>query len=71
MNRDFEVHGIKFHIGNYTPRRNEFERGAKYKLYVYRDLKHEGETAIPTNFICSTIKEAKEFATREWIRFDY
>lgn len=62
MKREFEYKGIIFYIGNYTPRRNEFERGCKYKLFY-------GPDHIPTDWIFGTIKEAKEFIQREWIRF--
>ena len=36
MKNEFEYKGIKFYIGGYTPRENEFERGQKYQLFVER-----------------------------------
>ena len=57
MKRDFEVKGMRFHLGNYTARNNEFERGLKYRLYV---------DDIPTIYLFSTIKEGKEFAKHNY-----
>lgn len=57
MKRDFEVKGIRFHLGNYTPRRNEFERGLKYQLYV---------DGIPTGYKFNTLKEGKAYATKNY-----
>lgn len=71
MNRIFEIqspagnHKVRLEVGNYTPRRNEFERGLKYELH-YADGEY-GKTG--TGYRFSTIKDAKEFAKREWIRF--
>ena len=62
MKREFTYKDIIFYVGNYTPRKNEFERGCKYKLFI-------GPDRIPTDYIFETIKQAKEFAEREWVRF--
>lgn len=57
MKRDFNIKGITFHIGNYTPRKNEYERGLKYRLFV-------GDR--PTNYVFTTIKQAKEFINKNY-----
>lgn len=57
MKRDFEIKGVQFHLGNYTPRRNEFERGLKYQLYV---------DGIPTGYKFNTLKEGKVYATKNY-----
>jgi hypothetical protein len=53
MKRDFDIKGIHFEVGNFTPRHNPYERGLKYRLFV---------DDIPTSHVFSTIKEAKNFA---------
>lgn len=53
MKRNFEIKGIQFSVGNYTPRHNYFERGLKYRLFV---------GGIPTEYVFETIKRAKRFA---------
>lgn len=57
MNREFNIKGVKFYLGNYTPRNNEFEKGLKYKLYVGN---------IPTSFTFSKLSEGKKFATENY-----
>ena len=57
MKRDIQIKGIDFHIGNYTPRRNEYEKGLKYKLYA---------GGIPTDHVFSTLREAKEFINNNY-----
>lgn len=54
MKREIMIKNIRFYIGNYTPRNNEFEKGLKYKLFV---------DDIPTNYNFNSIKEAKKFIT--------
>ena len=66
--RTFAVKGIEFLIGNYTPRNNEYEKDLKYSLYVKVD--DSGCVFwMPTDYKFSTIKECKEWAEREWVRF--
>ena len=60
MNRDIDIKGIHFHISNYTPRRNTFERGIKYKLFV---------DYIPTEYHFSTIKECKSWIEKNYYIF--
>ena len=50
--------GVKFEIANYTPRKNEFEKGLKYRLFV---------DDIPTAETFSTLKQAKEWIDKNWI----
>lgn len=57
MKRDIEKKGILFHIGNQTPRKNEYERGLKYRLFV---------NGYPTSHAFCTIREAKEFAEKNY-----
>lgn len=52
MKREIEKCGVNAYISNYTPRRNEYEKGLKYRLIV---------DDTPTGYLFSTIKEAKEF----------
>ena len=56
-NRTIKKCGLMFYIGNRTPRRNEYENGLKYIVFV-------GE--IPTSNYFSTIKAAKQ-----WIYKNY
>lgn len=60
MKRDIEKKGILFHIGNQTPRRNEYERGQKYRLFV------EG---IPTGQTFATIKAAREYIEKNYFLY--
>ena len=62
MNRKFTVHNIDFEIGNYTPRKNDFEKGLKYHLFRF---------GIPTGYKFSTIKECTQFVTENWVIWDY
>lgn len=75
--RDFTIKGVDFHIGNYRPRKNEFEKGLKYQLFVkvydgmcvvdgkvVDDFRFQG-----TSIYGSTIKEIKETAKREIYRW--
>lgn len=57
MKRNINIKGIAFYIGNCTPRKNEFERGLKYRLFV---------DDLPTDYCFSTIKEAKEFINNNY-----
>lgn len=57
MKRDFTYKGIDFHIGGYTPRKNEFERGLKYKLFVDN---------TPTDYCFSTIHETRNFVFKNY-----
>lgn len=59
MRRDVEYKGIMFHIGNFTPRNNEYERGLKYRLFV-------GPEMIPTDHVFMTIREAKTFIEKNY-----
>lgn len=52
MKRQETIKGILFEVGNQTPRRNEYERGQKYRLFV---------DGIPTGYTFATIKAAREF----------
>ena len=62
MNRDFIVHGVHFMIGNQTPRKNEFERGLKYRLFV-RDVDYG---YMPTQYTFSTIHEGIKFINKNY-----
>lgn len=57
MKNEFEYKGIKFYIGGYTPRENEFERGLKYQLFV-------GD--IPTGAKFETKHAAKNYAIENY-----
>ena len=57
MNNKFTVKGIEFEIGHYTPSRNEFEKGLKYRLYC-------GD--IPTGYTFTTKRACKEFAAKNY-----
>ena len=53
--------GIEFTLGGYTPRKNEFEKGLKYRLYVNDQL---------TGYCFSSKKRAVEFIKRNyWLWF--
>ena len=52
MKRIYKINNVIFEIGNRTPRRNEFERGQKYRIYA---------DGIPTGYTFATVKEAKSF----------
>lgn len=71
MKREIEYKGIKFFIGNYTPRKNEYEKGLKYKLYVkrYSPITRPDGEYIPTDSCFETIRQAKEWIKREWMRY--
>jgi hypothetical protein len=56
-NRIIKKGGLVFYIGNRTPRRNEYEKGLKYIVFV-------GD--IPTSNYFNTIKAAKQ-----WINENY
>ena len=60
MKREIIIKDIKFYIANYTPRRNEYERGQKYKLFV---------DEIPTAYTFTTIKAAKSFIKSNYYIF--
>ena len=60
MKNTFTIKGVEFEIGEYTPRRNEFERGVKYQLFV---------NGYASGFCFSTKHEAKAFAEREICRW--
>ena len=62
--RNLEYKGIMFYIGNYTPRNNEYEKGLKYKLFV-------GPDRIPTDACFATLKDARAYIRREWIRYSW
>lgn len=64
MKRDFTIDGITFHVGNITPRNNEFERGIKYGLFVEYE-RFDGSTYDVKIASFSTIREAKQYAMRE------
>ena len=66
MNREFEVKGVEFLIGNYTPRHNEFEKGLKYQLFVKRNLPRKGDYWLPTEIRSETLKELKAYATENY-----
>lgn len=67
MNRDiYTEKGYHFHIGNYTPRRNEYERGLKYKLFFYSVERDGEEILYPTSSCFSTLKEAKDHIIRNY-----
>ena len=53
MKNKFTYKGVNFEIGRYTPRKNEFERGLKYQLFV-------GD--IPTGAKFETKHGAKNYA---------
>jgi hypothetical protein len=57
MKREIIVKDIVFYIGNQTPRRNEYERGQKYRLFV---------GGRPTSYTFHTIKEAKTFIEKNY-----
>ena len=57
MKRSINIKGINFYIGNQTPRRNQFERGQKYKLYV---------DDMPTGYTFRTIKDCRSFIYKNY-----
>lgn len=52
MKRELNIKGINFYIGNQTPRKNPFERGQIYRLFVDN---------TPTSYTFHTIREARIF----------
>ena len=60
MKRNIKIKDIDFYIGNQTPRRNEYERGQKYRLYA---------DGTPTGYTFETIKAAKDFITKNYYIF--
>ena len=65
MTRDFIIHDIHFMIGNNTPRKNEYERGQNYRLYV-RDVDYG---YMPTKHTFCTIREGVEFINNNYWLF--
>ena len=63
MKREFIYKGISFYIGNYAPRKNEFEKGLKYQVFV----DYSGYYGTGAKF--ATIKSAKEWIKRNIYRF--
>ena len=57
MNRVINIHGINFEVVNRMPRKNQFERGQKYGLFVDN---------IPTSATFSTIKSALKWVNENW-----
>lgn len=53
MNNKFTYKGIEFEIANYNARKNEFEHGLKYQLFV---------GGYPTSYKFSTKHNLKEYA---------
>ena len=63
MKRDFEVKGIAFSVRNYTPRKNEFEKGLKYELFVKRGWPgYPDGRFLGTGARFETIAAAKKYA---------
>ncbi len=60
MKRDKNIKGLIFHLGNYTPRKNEFERGLKYRLFVDN---------IPTGYTFGTLREGWQFVNDNYWRW--
>lgn len=56
-NRTIKKRGLVFYIGNRTPRRNEYENGLKYIVFV-------GD--MPTSNYFSTIKAAKQWIDKNY-----
>lgn len=57
MKREIKKSGILFYIGNYTPRKNEFERGLKYRLFV---------DGVPTSNTFETIHAARDYINKNY-----
>lgn len=57
MKRTIEKNNIIFELANYTPRRNEYERGQKYKLFV---------DGIPTRPTFRTLKEGRDYINKNY-----
>ena len=55
---------IYFSLGNYTPRRNEYERGLKYHLYVTAYDINGDRHDSPTGLLFATIAEAVGYIER-------
>lgn len=67
MNRNINYKGISFYIANYTPRRNQYEKGLKYQLFIKSpDYIAPHPEYIPTNIYFCTIHEGKR-----WIKANY
>lgn len=66
MKREIEKKGILFCIGNQTPRRNEYERGQKYRLFVIDAATGEH---IPTSATFHTIKAAREYVEKNYFLY--
>lgn len=62
MRREVEVKGIRFYLANYTPRKNEYEKGLKYKIFLMTDT----DGYIPTSYVFETLKEAKAFLNKNY-----
>lgn len=55
MKRIYQYADMQFKIGNYTPRRNEYERGLKYEVFIMGD----DSVYRGTGYRFSTMHEAK------------
>ena len=64
MIRNFKIGDTELCIGNYTPRKNTFEKGLKYILLkrVYDGNNADTFSCHDTGFRGSTIRECKEWA---------
>ena len=57
MKREQIIKGLRFYLGNYTPRNNEYEKGLKYRLFV---------DSVPTGYTFETLKQGREFIKKNY-----
>lgn len=60
MTRTKNIKGLFFHLGNYTPRKNEFEKRLKYRLFV---------DGIPTGYTFERLRDGWQFVNDNYWRW--
>ena len=66
MNNKFTYKGVEFEIANYNARKNEFEHGLKYQLFVLRSWYRDELRYIPTGAKFETKHAAKNYAIENY-----
>lgn len=69
--RNFTINSIGFTVGDYKPRKNEYEKGLKYILLIkcYDSPIKEYYSYMDTGFRGCTINECFLWACDNWLRF--
>lgn len=57
---DYKGKGLKFTLGTFTPRNNEYERGLRYFLVV---------NGFNTDYRFASVKEAKQWVQKNYFVF--